>query len=250
LSMSQETTLPLVKKIAQGFINSVLNKDTDRAAVIGFTGEVTSYQSLTNDFAAAGQKIEMLEIKVPEEFKNIPRIPRTAIIVPSGRLPNSPKSARQTATSLWDSVREVSEKGFANERSNAGKAILLMTDGIDNYSEGKRKEAIATAIKNNVAVYAIGIGDPAYENVDKNSLKEIAGSSGGLAFFPENTDDLQKIFTMIARTLRSHYSAAFDTTAAAIKNNSVNEIKIEIINPDLRKRKLQIAQPKGFFVSQ
>jgi VWFA-related protein len=246
LSTSQELVLPLVKKITQSFINSVLEHNKDKVAVVGFTGEVTTHQNPTGNFAAAKRKISELEIEFPEGYQR-GKFPPGIIIGTFPRIKPT-KEQKKFMTSVWDSVVEVSENNFEKRKLGVQKAILLMTDGVDTASGGKRKNAIEAAIKNNVRVYSIGMGDGALDGISKNDLKEITTKTGGLLFIPKVSDELTLVFQSIEQSLRSNYEAVFTPNISNPKDK-LQEVKIEIINPELRARKLQIIQPKGFYLS-
>jgi Ca-activated chloride channel homolog len=240
LSMSQEVTLPFVKKIAQSFINSYLKEKRDRVAVVGFTGEVHNYQNLTNDYKVAIQSIEKLEIKFPDGYQSN-KLPRGVII---GTPSSIKKDEKKFSTAIWDSIKSVSENNFHREKSETQKVILLITDGVDTTSDIKKRTAIEFAIKNNVRVYAIGMGDGAYQGVSKKDLKDITSSTGGLSFVPKITDELPKIFQSIEQSLRSNYIIVFNKTPLTKKG--LNEIKLEIINSKVLNKKVQLIQSKGF----
>ncbi len=245
-SMSQERVLPLVKKIVQGFIASNLKNTKDRAGIVEFTGEVKILQPLTADFAAANEKLNQIEIKPAKD--NLTKLIFIGNLPP--RLPKRDPNMKQSATSLFDSVKEVAQNVFANERKDSRKVIILMTDGVDTFSESKKKETIVALVKTKIPIYAIGIGDSLYGGVDKKTLKEITKSTGGQVFTPNKTDDLTEIFKEIEQSLRANYTGFFTLPAAPQTTDKLQEIKIEIINPELRKRKLSVLQNRGYFSKQ
>ena len=92
---------------------------------------------------------------------------------------------------------------------NSRRAIILLSDGDDTSSTIKRQDAIDAAIKNNVAVYSIGIGDPELYKVEQDSLRKISDRTGGRAFFPRDDVELGAAFAQIQQELRSQYVIAY-----------------------------------------
>ena len=54
----------------------------------------------------------------------------------------------------------------AQTPENSRRAIILLSDGDDTSSTIKRQDAIDAAIKNNIIIYSIGIGDPEFYKVE------------------------------------------------------------------------------------
>jgi VWFA-related protein len=81
------------------------------------------------------------------------------------------------------------------------RAVVVLTDGKENRSAATRKEAIDTALGIGVPVITVGLG----EKVDANALEDIAGKSGGRAFFAQESGELPNLYRAIARQLINQY---------------------------------------------
>src|SRR5207302_3925154 len=78
------------------------------------------------------------------------------------------------------------------------RALILLTDGVDNASSRKLDEAIDRAWRAGVIVYSIGIGDRfRFEGVREDVLRRLGDETGGRAYFPRSTDDLLDDFHQI-----------------------------------------------------
>jgi hypothetical protein len=99
-------------------------------------------------------------------------------------------------------------------------------------------DAVDVAIRANVAIYSIGIGDTFPFGIDKDALRKLSERTGGRAFFPKKSTDLQTIFSEIGQELRTQYLIAYNTNNNA---GPSRKIQIEIVNPALRKRDIQLA---------
>ena len=112
----------------------------------------------------------------------------------------------------------------------------------------KRQDVIDLAVKADVVVYSIGIRDREFElgKLDTGSLKKISDRTGGRAFFPAQPDNLKLAFAQIDQELRSQYLIAYSPTNAN-HDGSYRQIKIEILDPELRKNKVQLLYRQGYY---
>jgi len=129
---------------------------------------------------------------------------------------------------------------------NSRRAIILLSDGDDTSSTIKRRDAIDAALKNNVAVYSIGIGDPELYKIEQDSPRKISDSTGGRAFFPRDEGELGRAFAQIQEELRSQYVIGYSPQNKS-RDGSHRRIKMEIVNPELRRQKLQLIYRQGYF---
>jgi Ca-activated chloride channel homolog len=232
-SKSQERTLPDEKKAAKAFIRSVVRADKDKVSVVSFTGVPRIEQQLTENVSRLNQAIDQLRVELP---------------------PNNPNCDEEKPvqedplcwTSIWDSVWESAGEVLAGGGENLRRAVILLSDGDDTSSTIKRQDAIDAAIKNTVAVYSIGIGDPELYNVEQDSLRKISDRTGGRAFFPRDDVELGRAFAQIQEELRSQYVIAY-SPQNKLRDGSHRRIKLEIVNPELRKKKLQLIYRQGYY---
>jgi Ca-activated chloride channel family protein len=92
------------------------------------------------------------------------------------------------------------------------RAILLITDGIDNSSKHTLAEAIDATKRARVAVYTVGLLSQSGGQQAEDSLIEIAEASGGRAFFPQNVDQAHMVMERVARDLREQYTLGYFPT--------------------------------------
>jgi Ca-activated chloride channel family protein len=89
------------------------------------------------------------------------------------------------------------------------KAILLLTDGVDNSSKHTLAEAIDCAKRYQVAVYTVGLLSESGGERAEDSLVRIAEASGGRAFFPQTVDEARANMERVARDLREQYTLGY-----------------------------------------
>jgi Ca-activated chloride channel family protein len=86
--------------------------------------------------------------------------------------------------------------------SNAKERIaIILTDGFDNVKSIPKDIAIAKAIKYDVKVYTIGIGQKG--TYDSKHLKEIANKTGGKFFEAQSSQKLEDIYNTIDSLAKS-----------------------------------------------
>ncbi len=92
------------------------------------------------------------------------------------------------------------------------RALLVISDGQDNNSRFTFNELRRLVKESDVIIYAIGIEeetDGTLASDGQSILDDIAAVSGGKAFFPQNSDEMNDIFESIALELRHQYAIGY-----------------------------------------
>lgn len=112
-------------------------------------------------------------------------------------------------TALYDAV--VAALDHLEEASHQKHVLIVLSDGDDNasrltaddmYSKAKRSNAIIYTVSNAMA----GIGDP---SGNRGVLRKLADYSGGLAYFPDNDQEVVDSFGEIADNIRRGYALGY-----------------------------------------
>jgi VWFA-related protein len=238
-SISEERTLPAEKRAAAAFVDSVVRSDKDEVAVISFTGESTLEQGLTGSAQRIRRALERVEFIPPAGYIGGGTVSGTPPI-------SGTNQSLAGSTAIWDSVWVTSEDVLSQTSDKTRRAIILLTDGQDTSSQKKMADAVDRAVKNDVVVYCIGIGDAEYGGINEGSLKKVAERTGGRAFFPDDEMELRAAFTQIQLELRSQFLVAYSPTNKN-RDGSFRKVQIEIVNPDLRKQNLRLNYRQGYF---
>lgn len=232
-SRSQEKTLPDEKIAARTFVDSVLRPEKDRAAVISFTGEAVLQEPLTNDPEKLRSAVERVSIEFPTGS------PECEGNITFEREP-------RCFTGVWDAIWVTINEVLSQTSENTRRAIILLSDGDNTSGTTKRQEAIDFAVKNNIVIYSIGIGDEQDYEIADDALKTVSEKTGGRAFFPQNKSELAAAFAQIQAELRSQYLLAYQP-ANRKRDGSFRQVRIEIVNPELRKQKLRLLYRQGYY---
>lgn len=221
LSGSQEYTFPQEKSAAGEFLRSILRPGKDSAAILTFQDDVDLVQGLTSRVETLNRAFD--EIQYARRF--------------------GAASSRRQATALYDAVYITADevlardpaRGTAADDQITRRAVILLTDGVDNASSRKLEEAIDRAWRAGVVLYAIGIGDRfRFEGVREDILRRLSEETGGRAYFPRGPDELLDNFRQIEGELRSQYLLAYSPSNGA-KDGRFRRIEVRLTNrPDVR----------------
>jgi Ca-activated chloride channel family protein len=240
VSVSQQVTLSNEKAAARGFIEKAIQSKKDQVALIPFTGLAFLEQPMTRELLSVYRVLQTIEVAIPA-YQGAGR-PLTGI--PTG--PGLPAPPDEGLTAIWDAVALTSSQVLGRTQDQRRRAIVLLTDGLDTASRVKRSYAIDQVLAAEAVVYAIGIGDPKGEGVNKGAIRELAERTGGRAFFPQKGADLEAAFTEIEKELRTQYLIAYSSTNKR-RDGAYRRITVEITNPELKKVGLQLRHRPGYF---
>jgi Ca-activated chloride channel family protein len=199
LSGSQEYTFPQERMAAGEFLRSIIRPGKDSASILTFQDDVELVQGLTSRTETLNRAFD--EIQYSRRF--------------------GPSTSRRQATALYDAIYITADEVLARDGNRTAlsddavirRAIILLTDGVDNASSRKIEEAIDRAWRSGVVIYAIGIGDRfRFEGVREDVLRRMSAETGGRAYFPHGPDDLLDDFRQIENELRSQYLVAYSPT--------------------------------------
>src|ERR1700752_218519 len=239
VSISQESTLPNEKAAARAFIEKVIDSHKDQVAIVPFTGLAYLEQPLTRDLLNVYRVLQRIEVAVPAYYG----AGRPLTGIPTG--PGLPAPPDEGTTAIWDAVALTSTNVLANAPGLRRRAIILLTDGLDTTGRLTQKEAINRTLGAEAVVYAIGIGSER-DGLDRGALRDLAQRTGGRAFFPDKKFDLNAAFAEIEAELRTQYLIAYSSTNKK-RDGAYRKISIEIVNPELKKEKLEIRHRPGYY---
>lgn len=239
VSFSQETTLPAEKAAARTFIEKVIDSNKDQVAIIPFTGLAYLEQPMTRDLLSVYSVLQRIEVAVPAYLG----AGRPLAGIPTG--PGLPAPPEEGTTAIWDAVALTSSNVLANAPGLRRRAIILLSDGLNTTGRLTQRQAIYQALAAEAVIYAIGIGSEK-DGLDRGVLRDIAQRTGGRAFFPDKKLDLNAAFAEIEKELRTQYLIAYSSTNKK-RDGAYRKISIEIVNPLLKKEKLEIRHRPGYY---
>ena len=124
-------------------------------------------------------------------------------------------------TALYDAIAVGLQHLKAGTRDR--KALIVVTDGGDNASDLKFRDLLKMAEGSNAIIYTIGLLDERYSDENPRVLQELAKATGGEAYFPTSTTEVQEVSGRIAKDIRQQYTIGY------VPANSVADGKFRAI---------------------
>ena len=146
------------------------------------------------------------------------------------------------STALYDAVVASASHLRDNPRLTK-KVLLVITDGQDNMSQETLQSAIRKLQPDKGAtIYAIGLSNGGMTRAGHDALQELASSTGGVAYFPRNLDEVDSITRAVAHDIRSQYTLAFKPGEA---KSGYQAIRVEVRGPG--KTRLLVRTRSGYY---
>ena len=147
-------------------------------------------------------------------------------------------------TKLWDAIYVVSNDVFKGIKEK--KAIIIMSDGMDNESAVSYEEALQAAIRSEAAVYVVskteairqlylanskgsfygGIPNNAFVQADL-VLKKLAYETGGRVLYPNTFGQLDNIYAQVDEELRNQYTLGY-ISSNTVKDGGYRKIGVAV----------------------
>lgn len=204
-SGSQENVLPLEKDSGARFLREVLTPK-DEAFLISFDVNVDLLADFTNSPAELRRSIDKASVNSASSSAGIPGIG-------GGPMPTS----NPRGTLLYDAVYLGAHDKLQSQTGR--KVLIILTDGQDQGSQVKIKEAIEAAQKANAIVYPILIADRAgYASAGilytgSGDMDRLARETGGRVInVGNNGRRLEDAFDQIQDELRTQYLLSYTPT--------------------------------------
>lgn len=196
-SGSMQRMLPEEKVVAADFLRQVIT-DKDLAFVISFDISVDLLQDLTNDVHLLRAGLEKAKINVGGGSSGIPGVGQGPVPI------SHPKG-----TLLYDGVYLAASDVLGKQVGR--KAMVILTDGVDQGSQLKLRDAIEAAQKADTICYVLLLSDPQYGS-DMGVMRELAEQTGGRAIGVDRPDKIGPAFAQISNELRSQYNIGYTPT--------------------------------------
>lgn len=153
------------------------------------------------------------------------------------------------STALYDAV--IGSLDHLRKGHKDKKVLLVITDGDDDASRKSFEYTIKAAQQSNALVYAIGVFSDYDQSHDKRMvrhskkiLQELAESTGGAAYFPDNLDEVTPICAQVARDIRNQYTLGYYPTNTA-KDGTYRLVHVEV--NDRGRGKLVVRTRTGYY---
>lgn len=283
-SGSQRRVLNDERSASFRFLEQVLREDKDLAFVIHFDFEVELLQDLTSSRAKLEHALNLLQVGSPQQQQQQQGGPYPngggggggnvgiglpgGIGFPGGRRRGGGQyprggQGRRGGTCLYDAVALAGDELMRKQQGR--KALILLTDGVDNASKLTLFQAVESAQKADTLIYSILFSDAsAYGNNSpfggmgrprgypggmnapdgKRVLEQISRETGGRFFEVSKKLPIEKVYSAIEEDLRNQYSLGYSPSRAEEDGQGYHRIHL------LTKRKELVVQTReGYYPS-
>jgi Ca-activated chloride channel homolog len=113
------------------------------------------------------------------------------------------------------------------------KAIVVVTDGDDNYSAITLEELVKSLQQAGVLIYSIGLlaeEEPRAAHQAKRALETLAEATGAFAFFARDVTEVDRLAHQVAQDIRNQYIVQY-TPANQTMDGKFRSIKIAVKGP-------------------
>jgi VWFA-related protein len=208
-SGSQQRVLEMEKEVGGSFLGQIL-RSKDEAFVISFDVDANLLQDFTNN-------VHMLRTALNSAKINAP--PSSCSGLPGAGGGPLPCSSTPKGTVLYDAVYLAAHDELAKEVGR--KAMIILTDGQDEGSQLKIKDAIEASQKADAICYVLLIADRGFYGFGGYSgdreMKKLAEETGGRVINVGNKiDKLRDAFDQISTELRSQYNIGYTPTNSVL----------------------------------
>jgi Ca-activated chloride channel family protein len=112
------------------------------------------------------------------------------------------------------------------------RAIVLLTDGMDEGSRYKFNDALDYARRTGVTIYSVGIHLEPNEMDVRSKLQRLAEETGGRFFFIERASELDKVYAAVEADLRTQYLLAYESTQQGDREK-FRTVEVKVDRPGL-----------------
>jgi len=193
------------------------------------------------------------EAELLQDFTGSPKLLRAAldqlrVNAQVGGLHPGPVPTANTprGTILFDAVYLAATEKLKGEVGR--KAIVLITDGVDQGSRYTRSQAIEAAHRADAIIYSVYYVDPRFYGWGggggDGDLKRMSEETGGRLFKVDRKHTLEAIFDELQKELRSQYTIAY-SPSNPVRDGGFRRIEIKTLDKDLR-----VQARKGYYAEK
>ena len=186
--------LAVAKSAARSFIGAL--RPTDQVMVIAIGSDTGIVAPLSSDRGAALAAVDRLEA--------------------------------WGTTPLYDAALAALD---AIQAARGRRALVLLSDGIDRYSDTRAADLVEQARRRDVLIYPIALG-----STRPPLFAELAAATGGRSFHASEPRELLATMATIARELRFQYLLGYVPARGVSPDPAWHAIEVTVIRPDVRLR--------------
>src|SRR5262245_16118 len=150
-------------------------------------------------------------------------------------------------TALYDGVALALDT--MNDARYSKKALLVITDGIDNRSQNTLEQVVGRATQENVMIFTVGLLSRSGGLKAEDSLIRLAEASGGRAYFPQTVEEARVMIDLIAKDIREQYTIAYLPTNV-LRDGRWRSVRVELQPPKGYPKNLKVNHRQGYYATR
>jgi Ca-activated chloride channel family protein len=195
-SMNTGGKLQAAKEAAIAYVDQA--RPDDQIGLLAFNTEIEYVQPLTSNHEALKNAIESLRA--------------------------------QDDTAMYDALEQAIEYLSAVQ---GRKAIIVLTDGLDNRSKRSPQEVIQMIGPEGLSISTVGLGDPtqstgAITSLNEPALQALAQEAGGAYGYANDAESLTALYEKLGRALQSEYVITY-TSPAKLRDGVNRSLSVALI---------------------
>ncbi len=230
VSGSQRNLIEVEREAAYQFFSQVLRKK-DLAFLISFGEDAELLQDFTGSARLLQAGLQKLQVNSGV----------------GGIMPGPvPTAGQPRGTILYDAVYLACNDQMTKEVGR--KAVVLITDGMDEGSRLKIDEAIRAAQRSDTVIYSIYYVDPRayagfgyFGGVTDSYLKRMSDETGGHVFKVDRKHTLPEVFQELQDEMRSQYAVGYQPTNEK-RDGSFRRVDLRVTD-----KSLKVQARKGYY---
>lgn len=144
-------------------------------------------------------------------------------------------------TALYDAVRSACRERFMDNPLPQRRALVIISDGEDDFSDTTLREAIGSAQEAGVVVFTISTNTSGLNQKGDRNLAELSDATGGRIFLHQKPDRVAESFASIRHELDNQYAIAYVPS----DSKKFHSVKIDV----RANEKLRLRAPKGYYLT-
>ena len=235
VSPSQGNLIDTEQNAASEFFRQVM-KNKDMAFLISFGEDSELLQDYTSSARVLSDSMRGLRVSSGVA---------TAMPGPIYRPGPVPTLSQPRGTVLYDAVYLAANEKLKSETGR--KAIVVITDGVDQGSKIKLEEAMEAAQKADVVIYSIEYEDRGFYGFGGGGggsvLEKMSNETGGRVYRVDRSHPLQAVFKELQEEMRSQYAIGYVSTHDA-RDGSYRKLDIRT-----KDKTLKVQARKGYYAT-
>jgi VWFA-related protein len=151
-------------------------------------------------------------------------------------------------TALFDAIVASAEHLMKTAPADQKKVLLLVTDGEDTASIDTLEQAVRkVAVDGGPTIYTIGILGSEREKHGRRALRTLAEQTGGVAFFPKDTTEVDDISRQVAHDIRNQYIIGYKPSKPQ-RSGGYRTVKVEVHSSAYKH--LQVRTRSGYYANE